>query len=230
MTQPRPNCCALSQSTAARDIGNAVVLRDRPRPAQRQVDVRAETSGRIIGAAAQGAFKPDSFVPTDPGTRQAARGARSAEAESASLRWRGLPRLRRGWPRRRSTTAAFKPSAAMLDTRVAGTRAMSAGKAAAAGRRPPMRRALIQSAEGAAAAAARETDPVLEIAALPAGLLESGGTPPNWAVRMQPGALSADHPAGPDCWSALSPRPRSNGSNGRRCACNADIGAEVLAW
>lgn len=184
----------------AQDVGSAVVLRGQTE-AQRQVDVRAETSGRIVSEP----LRKGTFVEAgqlmcqlDPGTRQAALAeerARSAEAKTRIPE--GEARLAEAEARlaeaQINDTAASKLSESgyASDTRVAGTRAaLSAAKAAVQAAKSGLdaARTGIEAAEAATAAAREELDR-LDIAAPFAGLLESDTA--ELGSLMQPGALCA---------------------------------------
>jgi multidrug efflux system membrane fusion protein len=184
----------------AQDIGNAVVIRGQTQ-AQRQVDVRAETSGRIVSEPLRkGAFVEAGqlLCQLDSGTRQAALAearARSAEAETRIPE--GKARLAEAEAQlaeaQINNTAASKLSESGFasDTRVASTRAaLSAGRAAVQAAKSGLdaARTGIEAAE-ASAAGAREELTRLEIAAPFAGLLESDTA--ELGSLMQPGSLCA---------------------------------------
>ena len=184
----------------AQDIGSAVVLRGQTE-AQRQVDVRAETSGRIVSEPLRkGAFVEAGqlMCQLDAGTRQAALAeARARKAEAETRIPEGKARLAEAEARlaeaQINDTAASKLSESgyASDTRVAGTRAaLSAGKAAVQAAKSGLdaARTGIEAAE-AATAAAREELTRLDIAAPFAGLLESDTA--ELGSLMQPGALCA---------------------------------------
>ena len=184
----------------AQDIGSAVVLRGQTE-ALRQVDVRAETSGRIVSEPLRkGAFVEAGqlMCQLDAGTRQAALAeARARKAEAETRIPEGEARLAEAEARlaeaQINDTAASKLSESgyASDTRVAGTRAaLSAGKAAVQAAKSGLdaARTGIEAAE-AATAAAREELARLDITAPFAGLLESDTA--ELGSLMQPGALCA---------------------------------------
>ncbi|SEL32025.1 membrane fusion protein, multidrug efflux system [Roseovarius nanhaiticus] len=181
-------------------IDNAVIVRGQTE-AQRQVDARAETSGRVISEPLRkGAFVEAGQImcELDPGTRKAALAeaeARRAEAEARIPE--AEARLAEAQARLAEAeindTAASRLSESGFasDTRVAGTRAaLSAGKAAVEAAKSGLdaARTGIQSA-AAGVAAAREELERLKIAAPFAGLLESDTA--ELGSLLQPGALCA---------------------------------------
>ena len=182
----------------AQNIDSAVVVRGQTE-AQRQVDVRAETSGRIISdPLRKGAFVEAGqlLCQLDPGTRKAALAEASARRAEAETRIpEAAARLAEAEARlaeaQINDTAASKLSESgyASDTRVASTRAaLSSGKAAVQAAKSGLDAAStgIEAAD-AIVAAAREELTRLEINAPFKGLLESDTA--ELGSLMQPGEL-----------------------------------------
>lgn len=184
----------------AQTVDGAVILRGRTE-AVRQVELRAETSGRVIGEPLRkGIFveEGDLMCRLDPGTRQIALDeakarlleararlpeseARQAEAEArlaeAEINDRAASRLSEGGfaseTRVAQTTAGVEAARAGVQAAKSGVESARSG---------------IQSAEAAVAAATNELGK-LEITAPFAGLLESDTA--ELGALMQPGSLCA---------------------------------------
>ena len=188
----------VAMRSQAKMIDNAVIVRGQTE-AQRQVDVRAETSGRIVSdPLRKGAFVEagELLCQLDPGTRRAA--LAEAQARRAEARTR-IPEAeaRLAEAQARLAEAEINDTAASRlsesgfasDTRVASTRAaVSAGKAAVEAAKSGLdaARTGITSAD-AAVAAAEEELARLEIDAPFAGLLESDTA--ELGSLLQPGSL-----------------------------------------
>ncbi|MFX0540964.1 efflux RND transporter periplasmic adaptor subunit [Roseovarius sp. S4756] len=184
----------------AQTIDSAVILRGQTE-AQRQVDVRAETSGRIVSEPLRkGAFVEAGqlLCRLDPGTREAALAeaeARRAEAETripeAEARLAEAEALLAEAEINDTAASRLSESGFASDTRVASTRAaLSSGKASVQAAKSGLdaARTGIQAAD-ATVAAAREELARLEIAAPFAGLLESDTA--ELGSLLQPGSLCA---------------------------------------
>ncbi|PVA11359.1 efflux RND transporter periplasmic adaptor subunit [Pelagivirga sediminicola] len=190
----------VAQRSTAQDIGSAVVLRGRTQ-AMRQVEVRAETSGKVVSEP----LRKGSFVETGqtlcrlaPGTREATLAeARARRAEAETRVPEAQARLAEAEARlaeaQLNDTAAerLSESGFASDTRVAGTRAaLSAGKAAVQAARSGLDAARTGiEAASANIAAAEEELARLDITAPFAGLLESDTA--ELGELLQPGALCA---------------------------------------
>ena len=186
--------------SVARKVDTAVVLRGQTE-ADRQVDVRAETSGLIISEPLRkGTFveKGKLLCRLDPATRAASLAEAAASLIEANAR---IPeaQARLTEARARVTEAEINANAASKlsedgfasDTRVAATQAaLSAARAAvqAAKSGVDATQAGIQSAEAEVAVAQKEIDR-LDITAPFAGLLESDSA--ELGALLQPGALCA---------------------------------------
>ncbi|MDO5756042.1 MAG: efflux RND transporter periplasmic adaptor subunit [Rhodobacterales bacterium] len=184
----------------AQDMDNAVVLRGRTE-ADRQVEVRAETAGKVISAPLRkGNFVEENQTLCElaPGTRPAALAEATAlRAEAETRVPEAKARLAEAEARlaeaRLNETAAAKlgQSGYASDTRIAAARAaLSSGEAAVQAARSGLDAAHtgIEAAE-AAVAAAREELKRLDITAPFAGLLESDTA--ELGSLLQPGALCA---------------------------------------
>ncbi|MFX0547104.1 efflux RND transporter periplasmic adaptor subunit [Roseovarius sp. S1116L3] len=184
----------------AQTIDSAVILRGQTE-AQRQVDVRAETSGRILSEPLRkGAFVEAGqlLCQLDPGTRDAALAeaeARRAEAETripeAEARLAEAEALLAEAEINDTAASRLSESGFASDTRVASTRAaLSSGKASVQAAKSGLdaARTGIQAAD-ATVAAARQELARLEIAAPFAGLLESDTA--ELGSLLQPGSLCA---------------------------------------
>lgn len=172
--------------STAQTIDSAVILRGRTEAA-RQVDVRAETSGRVISEPARRGTtvtKDDLLCVLDPGTRQVALDEAEARFREAELR---LPeaeaRLVEAEINGRAA-ARLNEGGFASETRVAQTAA--AVEAARAG--VESAKSGIQAAEAAVAAARNELGK-LEIRAPFSGLLESDAA--ELGSLLQPGSLCA---------------------------------------
>ncbi|MFD0857456.1 efflux RND transporter periplasmic adaptor subunit [Roseovarius aquimarinus] len=181
-------------------IDNAVLVRGQTQ-AERQVDVRAETSGRIVSdPLRKGAFVEAGqlLCQLDTGTREAALAeaeARRAEAETripeAEARLAEAEARLAEAEINDTAASRLSESGFASETRVAGTRAaLSSGKAAVQAAKSGLdaARTGIESAT-AAVAAAREELARLEITAPFAGLLESDTA--ELGSLLQPGSLCA---------------------------------------
>ncbi|MEX1236549.1 MAG: efflux RND transporter periplasmic adaptor subunit [Roseovarius sp.] len=184
----------------AKTIDNAVMLRGQTE-ALRQVDVRAETSGRIISEPLRkGAFVEAGqlLCQLHPGTREAALAeAEARRAEAATRIPEAEARLAEAEAQlaeaQINDTAASRLSESGFasETRVASTRAaVSSGKAAVQAAKSGLDAARTGiEAAAASSATAREELARLEIAAPFAGLLESDTA--ELGALLQPGALCA---------------------------------------
>ena len=188
----------VAMKSEARQVDGAVILRGRTE-ALRQVDVRAETSGRVIStplrkgaAVAEG----DLMCSLDPGTRQVALDDANARLQEARAR---LPEseARLAEAQARLAEAEINDRAASRlsedgfasETRVAATTAaVEAARAGVQSARSGVAAAEagIQSAAAAVASAENELEK-LEITAPFAGLLESDTA--ELGALLQPGAL-----------------------------------------
>ena len=184
----------------ARTVDGAVILRGRTE-AVRQVELRAETSGRVVGEPLRkGLFvdENDLMCRLDPGTRQIALDDANARLLEAKAR---LPesQARQAEAEARLAEAEINDRAASRlseggfasDTRVAQTTAgVEAARAGVQAAKSGVEsaRSGIQSAEAAVAAAIDELGK-LEINAPFAGLLESDTA--ELGALMQPGSLCA---------------------------------------
>ena len=184
----------------ARTVDGAVILRGRTE-AVRQVELRAETSGRVIGEPLRkGIFinKGDLMCQLDPGTRQIGLDEAKARLLEAKAR---LPesQARQAEAEARLAEAEINDRAASRlseggfasDTRVAQTTAgVEAARAGVQAAKSGVEsaRSGVQSAEAAVAAAMDELEK-LEITAPFAGLLESDTA--ELGSLMQPGSLCA---------------------------------------
>ncbi len=190
----------VAMKSEARTVDNAVVLRGRTE-ADRQVEVRAETSGQIISEPLRkGAFveKDDLMCMLDPGTRAIAlteAEARLAEAEASlpSAAARLAEAEARLEEARINDNAAARLSEGGFasETRVASSRAgfeAAEAQVSAATAGVTSARAAVRSAEAGVAAAKRELER-LEIRAPFAGLLESDAA--EVGALLQPGSLCA---------------------------------------
>ncbi|MCR9127243.1 MAG: efflux RND transporter periplasmic adaptor subunit [Rhodobacteraceae bacterium] len=186
--------------SVAQEIDNAVVLRGQTQ-ADRQVEVRSETTARVVSAP----LRKGSFVETgdvlcrlDPGTREATLNEAQARLREARARVpEAEARLQEAHARveeaRINDNAARKLSQGGFasETRVAASQAaMRAAEASVESARTGLETAQsgIQSAQAAVAAAEAEIDR-LTIRAPFAGLLESDTA--ELGSLMQPGALCA---------------------------------------
>lgn len=184
----------------ARAIDSAVVLRGRTE-AFRQVDVRAETSGRVISEP----LRKGTFVETgqtlcrlDPATREATLAeARARRAEASARIPEAEARLEEAQSRvaeaqiNDNAAASLSAEGFASEVRVAGTKAaLSAARAAVQTARTGLEtaRAGIEAAEAAVAAASEEIAR-LDIRAPFAGVLESNTA--ELGSLLQPGALCA---------------------------------------
>ena len=182
----------------AQMIDDAVIVRGQTE-ARRQVDVRAETSGRIVSEPLRkGAFVEAGqlLCQLDPGTRQAALAeAEARRAEAGTRVPEAEARVAEAEARLEeaqindTAAARLSESGFASDTRVAGTRAaLSSGKAALQSAKSGLDAARTGiEAAAAAAAAAREELTRLDIDAPFEGLLESDTA--ELGSLLQPGAL-----------------------------------------
>lgn len=170
----------------AQTIDSAVILRGRTEAA-RQVDVRAETSGRVISEPARrGATVTDGdlLCVLDPGTRQVALDEAEARFREAELR---LPEAEarlieaeiNGRAAERLNEGGFASETRVAQTAAAVEAARAGVESAKSG---------IQAAEAAVAAARNELGK-LEIRAPFSGLLESDAA--ELGSLLQPGSLCA---------------------------------------
>lgn len=182
------------------EIDRAVVLRGRTEAA-REVDVRAETSGKVISEPIRkGAFvdEGDLLCRVDPGTREVSRSEMLARLEEARA---SLPtaEARVAEAEARLAEAEINDRAALQlseggfasETRVATTRAgVESARAAVQSARSGLEsaRAGIQSAEAAVAAAEKELER-LEIHAPFEGIMETDSA--ELGELLQPGGLCA---------------------------------------
>ncbi|WP_113910470.1 efflux RND transporter periplasmic adaptor subunit [Roseovarius dicentrarchi] len=190
----------IAMHSRAQDIGSAVVLRGQTQ-ADRQVEVRAETSGKVISAP----LRKGSFVSAGqtlcqlaPGTRDAALAeaeARRAEAETrvpeAQARLAEAEARLAEAQLNETAASTLGQSGFASDTRIAATRAaLSAGEAAVQAAKSGLdaARTGIQGA-AAAVAAAKEELTRLDITAPFDGLLETDTA--ELGSLLQPGALCA---------------------------------------
>lgn len=186
--------------SVAREIDSAVVLRGRTE-ADRQVEVRAETSGRVVSPPRpKGSFveEGETLCRLDPGTRDAALAeARARRTEAATRVPEAEARLAEA--RSRLAEAEINDNAAAKlseggfasEVRVAATAAaVSSAKAAVQSAQSGLEsaRSGIEAA-AAAVAAAEEEISRLDIRAPFAGLLESDSA--ELGSLLQPGALCA---------------------------------------
>ncbi|HEY9037630.1 MAG TPA: efflux RND transporter periplasmic adaptor subunit [Roseovarius sp.] len=184
----------------AQDIDSAVVLRGQTQ-ADRQVEVRAETSGKVTSEP----LRKGSFVETGqtlcrlaPGTREAALAeARARRAEAETRVPEAQARLAEAEARlaeaklNETAAATLGQSGFASDTRIASARAaLSSAEAAVQAAKSGLdaARTGIQSAEAAIAAAEEELTR-LDITAPFAGLLETDTA--ELGSLLQPGALCA---------------------------------------
>jgi len=182
------------------EIDSAVVLRGRTEAA-RQVDVRAETTGKVVSEPLpKGTFVEagDLICRIEPGTREVSLAEALARLEEARA---GLPtaEARVAEAAARLAEAEINDRAALRlseggfasESRVAGTRAsVESARAAVQSAKSGLQsaEAAIQSAEAAVAAAETELDR-LEIHAPFAGLLETDSA--ELGALLQPGGLCA---------------------------------------
>jgi len=201
LADPAPETVAvMARKSAAQSIGDAVMLRGETEAA-RQVEVRAETSGKVVSdPQRKGAFvnSGDLLCELDPGTRQSSLDeARARLAEAQAQVPRAEAQLEEA--RARLEEAQINDTAASRlsedgfasRTRVAATKA--AVRAAEAGVESAKSglesaRATIQSAQAAVAAAEKEIER-LTITAPFDGILESDAA--ELGSLLQPGALCA---------------------------------------
>lgn len=190
----------IAMRSVARTIDSAVILRGQTE-ADRQVEMRAETSGQVISdPLRKGSFVEEGrlLCRLDPGTRDAALAEAEARRDEARAR---VPEAeaRLAEAQSRLAEAEINDNAAAKlseggfasDTRVAATRAaVSSAKAAVQSARSGLEAARtgIRSAEAAVAAAQDEIER-LEIHAPFAGLLESDTA--ELGSLLQPGSLCA---------------------------------------
>ncbi len=190
----------VAMHSRAQDVDNAVILRGRTE-ADRQVEVRAETSGKVVSAPLRkGSFVDEgqTLCRLAPGTREAALAeARARRAEAEARVPEAAARLAEAEARlaeaRLNQTAAstLSESGFASETRVASARAaLSAGEAAVQAAKSGLETAHsgIEGAE-AAVAAAEEELARLDIAAPFSGLLESDTA--ELGALLQPGTLCA---------------------------------------